>query len=233
MTNYVTLEELASSPMPHMLFAEKVLGDFGKIWMGIITLLAGITTMNTVLPSTAKILQGMAEEKIVPKIFGRKNKKEVAYMGMILIVLADSLMIITGYTNSGSLITMVLAASCFWLTSYILTHACVLVLRKRYPNAPRNKKLTLLGIPQIIGIIGDIYMIWNISSNMDERLEIYKVFLILFAILALYAVIWVKTVMKTDLFKPVSLEKMNSNAEELFEINEKKKLELDGVADPR
>jgi amino acid transporter len=231
MTNYVTLEELASNPMPHMLFAEKVLGDFGKIWMGVITLLAGITTMNTVLPSTAKILQGMAEEKMVPKVFGRKNKRDVAYIGMILIAIADSLMILTGYTNSDSLITMVLAASCFWLTSYIITHACVLVLRKRYPDAPRNKKLTLLGIPQIIGIIGDIYMIWNISSEMTEKLAIYKVFLILFVILTAYAVIWVKAAMKTDLFKPISLEKMNSNADELFERNEKQRIELEKIAE--
>ena len=42
----------------------------------------------------------------------------------------------------------------------------MLILRKRNPEYPRKKWLTLGGIPQIIGILGNVYMIWNISTKM-------------------------------------------------------------------
>ena len=208
MTNYVTLDALAASPMPHMLFAEAVLGNFGKIWMGFITILAGISTLNTVLSASARIVMGMAEEKLFPKFMSKQNKMGAPIYGLIFIAGADFLMLVTGYTNSSSLTNVILAASCFWLISYIMTHMNVLVLRKRYPDMPRNKKLILMGLPQIIGILGNVYMIWNISADMTSRLEIYKVFGVLFAILIVYSYVWVVGVMKVKPFTPVPIEQI-------------------------
>ena len=51
--------------MPHMLFAENLLGQFGVYWMGIVTLLAGISTANTVLGSVSKILSGMSQDDMI------------------------------------------------------------------------------------------------------------------------------------------------------------------------
>lgn len=212
MTNYVTLDVLASDSMPHMVFAEALLGTTGKVWMGFVTILAGISTLNTVLANTARILQGMAEEGVMPKVFSKVNKKKVPLAGLFLMFAADFVMLVTGYVNSSGLTNLILAASCFWLTSYILTHVTVLVLRKRYPDMKRNKKLILFGIPQIIGILGNIYMIWNISADMESRLAIYQLFGILFVILVSYAFIWVKGVMKVNPFQPVSIEEVNNNA---------------------
>jgi amino acid transporter len=220
MTNYVTLADLSGSAMPHMVFAEALLGSAGKIWMGIITLLAGISTLNTVLASSARIVLGMAEEGMMPKFFKIENKAKAPVFGLLLIAGADFLLIVTGFVNSGGLTNAILAASCFWLLSYIMTHTNVLILRKRYPNADRNKKLTLWGIPQIIGIFGNIYMIWNISADMKSRMAIYEVFGVLFAILIVYAFTWVIGVMKVKPFAPVSMDEINANAIE-FEINEK------------
>ncbi|AFA47510.1 APC family permease [Acetobacterium woodii] len=223
MTNYVSLDVLASSAMPHMVFAEAVLGDFGKAWMGIVTLLAGISTLNTVLASSARIICGMSEEGMMPSIFKKINKKNVPVFGLALMMLADFGIVVTGFAQSNALTNLILAASCFWLMSYILTHINVLVLRKRYPNMERNKKLVLMGIPQIIGILGNIYMIWNISSDPASRLAIYQVCGVLFAILVTYALIWVIGVMKVKPFEPVDIDKVNNDAIE-FEKGNKKRL---------
>lgn len=211
MTNYVSLDILASSPIPHMVFAETVLGSFGKAWMGFITILASISTLNTVLSSSARIVMGMSEEKLFPSFMQKKNKNNAPIYGLLLISGAVFLMLVTGFTNSSGLTNIILAASCFWLMSYIMTHLNVLILRKRYPNMSRNKKLTLLGIPQIIGIIGNIYMIWNISSDMESRLQIYKIFVVLLVILVSYSFIWVTAVMKVKPFTPVSINKINNH----------------------
>ncbi|SFR96233.1 APC family permease [Anaeromicropila populeti] len=225
MANYVKLQDLASNPMPHMVFAEALLGKAGKVWMGFVTILAGISTLNTVLANTARILMGMAEEAVMPGIFRKVNKKEVPVVGLGLMAAADFLMIVTGFVNSSGLTNLILAASCFWLTSYILTHITVLVLRKRYPAVKRNKKLTLLGIPQILGILGNVYMIWNISSDMESRLKIYQIFGVLFVILIGYAFIWVKVVMRAEPFKPVELEQVNKNALKLNNARSDRQIE--------
>lgn len=212
MTNYVTLDDLASAGMPHMVFAEAVLGMPGKIWMGFITILAGISTLNTVLSASARIILGMAEEGMFPKFMAKTNKSGAPIFGLILMAGADALMIITGYTNSTGLTNIILAASCFWLVSYIMTHMNVLILRKRYPNKERNQSLVLGGLPQIIGILGNVYMIWNISSDMPSRLAIYKLSGILFAVLIVYAYAWVVGVMKVKPFAPMDLDKINEDA---------------------
>ncbi|MDR1330173.1 MAG: APC family permease [Oscillospiraceae bacterium] len=209
MTNYIGTEVLLTADMPHIAYAEQLLGEGGRIWMSIVTLLAAVSTMNTVLPTVGKILQGMSDEGMMPRVFGRTNGRGAPYVGMSLLVVCILIMILTGYVNSGGLINMILAGSCFWLASYILTHLNVLVLRRRYPNAERNKKLMLAGLPQIIGMLGCVYMIWNISSDMDSRVRIYKLFFVLFAALAVFALIWCKAVLKAKPFEPTYIGKMN------------------------
>jgi amino acid transporter len=209
MTHYVTLEALASSPMPHMLFAENLLGDVGLYWMGIVTLLAGISTANTVLGSVSKILSGMAQDDMMPNIFAKKNKSNIPVAGLVLIFGGDLVMLITGFTQSSGLATILLAASCFWLTSYILVNISVLVLRKKYPDMPgRNKKLTFFGIPQMLCIAGNVFMIWHIAEG-DTRILVYKIFFGLFAILIAYSVIWVKVIKKISLFQTADVHEMN------------------------
>jgi amino acid transporter len=163
------------------------------------------------MPSTGKILQGMAEEGMAPGVFRRLNKRNVPWVGMALLMAVDVVMIVTGYVNSSGLINLILAGSCFWLTSYILTHINVLVLRKRYPNAVRNKKLILAGIPQVAGIAGNVYMIWNISSDAEGRIMIFKLFALLFALLAIYAFTWVKFVQKAKPFEPMYIGNINKD----------------------
>lgn len=210
MTNYVTLEELMTSDMPHMVFAENVLGTVGSYWMGIVTILAGVSTINTVLGSVTRILSGMAEAQMMPAVFHKKNSKGTPVAGLILMVTIISIILITGFANSSGLTVFLLAASCFWLSSYILVNITVLVLRKRYPNAEgRNKKMTLGGIPQIICIIGDVFMIWNIAEG-EARNFIYKIFFTILAIMVAYAFIWVKVIKRAKAFKCVTLDEINT-----------------------
>ncbi|MGV8905662.1 MAG: APC family permease [Acetobacterium sp.] len=213
MTHYVTLEALASSPMPHMLFAENLLGQFGVYWMGIVTLLAGISTANTVLGSVSKILSGMAQDDMMPKVFMKKNKNNIPIAGLVLIFGGVLVTLITGFTQSSGLATILLAGTCFWLTSYILVNISVLILRKKYPDMPgRNKKMTLMGIPQILCIAGDIFMIWNIAEG-DARILIYQIFFGLLALLVTYSVVWVKVIKKMPLFKTADVHVLNLKSE--------------------
>ena len=212
MTHYVTLEELSASSLPHMVFAANLLGRPGEIWMGVITLLAGISTANTALGAVPNILAGMAENDLMPAVFRKRNKHGVAVAGIALIAGGNAVFIVTGFTASAGLSNMLLAASCFWLTSYILISLTVLVLRHRYPDHPaRNKRLMLGGAPQLLCIVGNLYMIWHIADG-DARILIYRLFLSIFVVLVAFAVIWVKVIKKQRLFAHSELEEINEKS---------------------
>lgn len=209
MTNYVTLKELSESEMPHMLFAQRLLGNAGSVWMGVVTILAGISTANTVLGGIPNVLAGMAENDLLPEAFAKKNQHNVPLMGMLFIGIGDAILIISGLTASNTLSTLLLAASCFWLTSYILINTTVLVLRRRYPDHKgRNGQLTFGGIPQILAIVGDVYMILNIAEGA-QRIFIYKMYFIILLIMMAYAVIWTKFIKKQPMFVPATLDEVN------------------------
>ncbi|GHU75819.1 amino acid APC family transporter [Clostridia bacterium] len=207
LVNYVPLGGLLSADAPHMLFAENLLGRAGMLWMGGIAVLAGLSTLNTILPSVGRILQGMADERLVPKSLCRTNKKNMPYVGMSLIVVIDIFMIVSGYVENSGIINLILAGSCFWLVAYILTHITVLVLRKRHKDIKRNR--VFFGIPQIIGIAGSLFMIWNISGDDKSRIAIFSLFGVMCAVMLVYGVVWLKFVVKKPLFKPEGIESIN------------------------
>lgn len=205
MANYVPLNELASSQMPHIVYAENLLGSFGKIWMGIVTALATISLTNTVLGSVPRMMSGMAENDLLPSIFTKRNKNNVAIVGLLFLAICEAIMILSGFAESSGLTTLLLTASCFWITSYMLINITVLILRRRFPDLPgRNKKLTLFGIPQILAIIADVYMIAHIAEG-DAQLAIYKVYGIILVIMIFFATIWVKFVKRQQLVTGASL----------------------------
>ncbi len=211
MTNYVDRETLASSSLPHLDYATALLGKPGAYWMGIITMLASISTLNTVFASSSKIMQGMGETGLFPKAFAKTNRHGVSVAGLTLMAVGIGALVISNIATSNSVSFIILAASCFWLLTYCLIHWSVLVLRFRYPDAPRRKGLKLAGIPQLLGIAGNIYMIIHIESGAN-RTKIYMIFGIILAVMALYALIWFYGVQKINPFRPVPMSLINDGA---------------------
>lgn len=219
MTNYVTLDALANDPdsTPHMTYATNLLGDAGRIWMGLITILAAASTINTVYASVSKIVQGMGEEGMMPKVFAKSNKRGAAWFNLVALFVCVSAIIISNLGATEGVSFLLLSGSCFWLLTYCLVHVTVLILRKKYPEHPRKKWLTLAGVPQIVGILGNLYMIWNIDSG-DARIKIFKLCGTLFVILVIYSVIWVCCVMKAKPFQSVPVEVINDDSVRFDEL---------------
>jgi amino acid transporter len=213
MTNYVTYEALTAAELPHMLFAENLLGRAGLLWMGIISIFASISTGNTLMGAIPNILSGMAKNDMMPAVFARKNKYGIPVAGLTMITVFLVFMVGSGLTQAAGLVNTLLAASCFWLTSYMLVSLSVLVLRKRYPHHPgRNNKLTFWGLPQILCILGNIFMIWNIAEG-DARVMIYKTFFIILGAMIIYALIWTGFIKKQPFFKGVEISEIIANEE--------------------
>ena len=214
--NYVEWGELADSAAPHLLYGYAVLGDAGKIWMTLVGALAVISTQNSTVNSLAVICQGMSKMNMLPKIFAKTNKHKVPWFGQVFVSVSIFIFAFLSDSSADMIGFLILAGSVFWMISYILAHVDVIVLRKRLPKAPRNFKVPGGIVLPVIGIVGTLYMILNISSDPAERNMIWLVTGVSFLILAIYSAIWIKKKMKLKVFKSVPLEKVMAMENALY-----------------
>ena len=230
-SHYTPWDELGASTVPHILYGSLLYGKVGTIWMTVISLLAVISTLNTAMFSIAQICSGMAKIQLLPSVFMRKNKRGTPYVGLLLVAVAMILINITGLSTSDQLTFLILTGCTFWIFSYIILHFDVLILRKRLPKAPRTFKLPFGPLIPIIGIIGNGFMIYNIDSSWEVKKRIYLIFIITVAILSVYAVIWIKCVMKRPMFKAYQIKEVMAMESDLYQINHNpdvaKRLHLD------
>lgn len=205
-SNYVSFGDLGSSESPHMLYGIAVLGEFGRYWMGIVSILAVISTANTVVNSLGYLLSGMSRINLVPAFFGKKNKKGAPYVGIITIGVAMTVLVVLSLIASDLLNFFLKVASVFWIIVYLFLHIDVIILRFRMPKVPRTFKVPLGLVIPIIGIIGDAYMIYCIDTDPGVRNSVLLATLVTFVILTIYSLFWVKKVMKKPLFEPVPIK---------------------------
>lgn len=218
--HYTPWEELGSSASPHLLYGEYLMGSIGKGWMTLVSILAVVSTANSIIASLSFILTGMAKINLLPTFFAKTNKKGAPYWSVLTIGGIMLVINATGLSTSDKLSFMILAASVFIMIAYIATHINVLILRKRLPKAPRTFKVPFGALLPIMGILGTAWMIWNIAADMSLRLSIYKMVLVIFAVIAVYGIVWVKGVRKLSLFKAIPLEKvMAMENEKYFEYH--------------
>lgn len=204
---YVSTEQLASSNAPHILVARAILGNNGALLIAIVSICASLSTLNTVIGVVPRILYGMGINRELPRFFGvlHRSFKTPAY-GILFIGGMIGVFYLGGIAQASNLVIFILAACASWLISYIIAHIDLIVLRLRYPNAERPYRSPWFPIPQVIGILGMTYSLFNIAPVPEMASEIYKIAGIMIAGALTYAVIWLKFVYPAPLFKPISLE---------------------------
>ena len=221
--NYTSWEELGASTTPHILFGQMLLGPIGKYWMVIVSLLAVISSVNTIMSSLSYILMGMSKIGLLPAFFNKTNKKNAPYMGILFEAAAFCLINITGLSTTDSLSFLISVLAILWMLSYIVSNLNVLLLRKRLPNAPRNFKVPLGPVIPVIGIIGTGWMIYNIDPDWAVKGQLYMVCGIIILALTVFAFFWLKFKVKRPFFKPYPVKEVMAMENELYEKYHKKK----------
>ena len=172
-----------------------------------------------VMFSISQICSGMAKIKLLPSVFLRKNKRGTPYVGLFLVTVAMILINATGLSTSDQLTFLILTGCTFWIFSYIILHLDVLVLRKRLPKAPRTFKLPFGPVIPILGIIGNAFMIYNIDPSWEVKKKIYLIFVIVLAVLSVYAVVWIKVVIKRPLFRSFQIKEVMAMESDLYQMH--------------
>lgn len=200
-------EELVASAVPHWILVSNIFGDTGKLIMAILAITATCSTLNTATATVPRMLYGMARNNQLPGIFGRIHSKWQTPWFSILFVSGLTVSSYLFFRNAqDAVILMMISAATAWLVAYIISHINVIVLRRKYPDFNRPYRSPWFPIPQIIGILGMTYLLFNNSPSPEMTKNVYFNAGILIGAAALYAWLWIKFRMKKDLFAAESIE---------------------------
>ena len=214
--HYTPWDELAASDAPHILYAENMLGSIGRVWIIIVAILAAVSTQNSIIGCVAEICCGMAKIGLLPALFQRKNRHGAPYVVILLLGILTILIEATGLSSGDAIQFLILAASLFWMISYIVSHINVMVLRHSAPHVPRTYRVPGYPVLQLFAIVGTLYMIWHISPDASERLEIFAITGVSTLLLAIYAYVWVRKRLHISIFHRVPLSKVMAMEDPLY-----------------
>lgn len=223
MGHYTLWGDLAESASPHILYGNSLLGYAGSLWMILVSIFAVISTVNSAISFQSYMCAGMAKINLMPEIFLKRNRHGAYYVGILMIGLIMIIVNATGLSSSDSLSFMILVAIVFWMISYIISDINVLIFRRKLPKAPRSFRVPLGPVIPILAVIGNVFMIWNISGDPDERALIFKIDGAVFVVLAVYAALWCKYKLRRPMFKPIPIHEVMAMENPMYLAAHKKK----------
>ena len=193
----VPQDALAGSDIPHAVLITALFGESGKLIMAVLAITATCSTINTVLATIPRMLYGMAHNQQLPAVFMKLHPKTrspwvgIGFVGLLILV---PTILLKGQDDI--ILTLLISAATCWLVAYIISHLNLIVLRRRYPDFKRPFKSPWYPLPQVLGILGMVYMILNNSPSPEMTLQVYMNAGVIVLLSCLYAGIWVKYKMK-------------------------------------
>lgn len=148
--------EMMNLSSPASAVAMKIFGPVGGTLVTVGIIISVIGAANGFLMSGSRVAFHLADQGTLPgsQFLGKLNSKQVPANSIILIGFLACLYSLIGQFN---LLTDLAVFSC-WIF-YTLTFACVIVLRKKQPNAERKYKVPLYPVVPILAIISGLYVV--------------------------------------------------------------------------
>jgi amino acid transporter len=200
---------LLDTPAAVPAFAMRVLGPFGRVWLGVGLLFAGAATINTLMAGLPRILYGMAVDGALPKAFAYLHPRlKTPLVGIAVSAAIPCIHAWIIHGDVSRLGNLVLSAVCAWAVAYILVTLSVVSLRLRRPDLPRPYKAPWYPLPQIVSVLGIGVALAYIAPIGTSRRDVYVPFGIMLGLTALYALLWTKLVHRVPLLAPVTVERI-------------------------
>ena len=183
------------------------MGSSGKVWIGIVSICATGSTVNTVIAAVPRLCYGMAHSGELPSLFGWLHPRfRTPWTSIIILAIAMGVVLLSGLAGIDAIMTYMMAAAWTWILCYIIAHLDLMILRSRYPDHERPYRSPIYPVPQILGSLGMIYMLFNIYPDPAMRNKIIKIALWFLIGSVIYSVLWIKLKMKAKLFNPIPIK---------------------------
>ncbi len=120
-----------------------------------------ISVLMVMIMGQSRIFLGMAKDGLIPKVFSEINpvsgtpKRNLYILGTIIAIVA-------AFTPINKLADMTSFGTLF---AFLMVCIAVWVLRVKQPNLPRTFKVPALPVIAVLGIMINIYLMWNLSLD--------------------------------------------------------------------
>ncbi len=187
--NYVSLDKLSDTTIPYTVTARKILGQEGRIIMGVVLLAGTCSAVNALFIGVSRMMVGMAAQGLLPHFLGKSQDR--APIPLILLATGVAVMMAMGMAGSPSLEVYVRAGLLFWVLNYAVIHLSVLIVRRRTHNQPRIYKVpgypVILVIALIAIFIGFAGLLWFDS----ESALMFNFMLLISATVLFFSLVWI------------------------------------------
>jgi len=161
-------QRLSGTPIPHILLGRNLFGTPGVVLLMFMSVLASVTSFNAGVLNTSRFTYAMARDNVLPKVFSNLHPDYatpwVAILGLMTFALVLSIIIfITGQYLF--IILMAAALECF---IYVVMAICVLRLRNKYPDNPRDYKIPFGPVIPVITAVVFFGLMIGIFTNVSK-----------------------------------------------------------------
>jgi amino acid transporter len=134
-------QRLSGTAIPHILLGRNLFGMPGVILLMFMSALASVTSFNAGVLNTSRFTYAMARDNVLPKVFSNLHPDYATPWAAILGLTIFSLVVSVVIFITGKYLFIILMAAALECFIYVVMAICVLRLRKKYPDKPRDFKV--------------------------------------------------------------------------------------------
>ncbi len=169
---HVSLGRLSDTTIPHILVARALLGQTGRILIGLVALFGTCAAVNALLYCTTQMIRSMSELELIPSFpAGRFARIPVA---PVLLALCPGGMMALGLAGTPELDIVIRAGLWYWLLGYGAVHLSLLVLQKRPDQNHRFADAGFNTFLSVISMCAVAIALWGVLETYAEPFVLLK-----------------------------------------------------------
>jgi APA family basic amino acid/polyamine antiporter len=145
------LEALAGQPLAAATVATALFGTRGDAIVSAIVVIALLSSVNALLPMSARVLFAMSADGLFSRIGTRVNRG-----GTPTIALASSAIVAIAFILTGTFEAVIALLAVFFVANYVLSFVALILLRRRAPDAVRPYRAWGYPFTTLIALGGSI-----------------------------------------------------------------------------
>ena len=187
---YVSPDKLSDTTIPYTMAAKAIMGQKGRILMGIVILSGTCAAVNALFMAVSKMIASMSAHGLLPSVLGLARNR--APIPLVLLGIGTGAMMAVGMAGEPVLEVYIRAGMWLWLLNYAVIHLCVLAIGRRNPDKSKLiHKRGYRAIQIVAGIVLIMILFGLLWTDVESILLIKSIFLII-AGLSIYGLLWVR-----------------------------------------
>jgi len=187
---YVSPGKLADTTIPYTITAKAIMGQKGRIFMGIVILSGTCAAVNALFMAVSRMIAGMSTQGLLPSLLGSARNR--ALIPLIFLGIGTGAMMAVGMAGEPALAVYTRAGMWLWLFNYAVIHLCVLIMSKRMPDKSKHIQIRGYRVFPIVAFTVLIMILFGLLWTDDESILLIKSIFLIVAGLSLYGLLWVR-----------------------------------------